>query len=78
MDETIAEIKRRIAAKRAELAPGDAERVPKGERGGATRWRRPSASGARRRSSASTSRSRSSTRRCAEAAGRDDRSEHDG
>jgi hypothetical protein len=33
MDETIAEIKRRIAAKRAELAPGDAERVPKGERG---------------------------------------------
>jgi hypothetical protein len=33
VDETIAEIRRRIAAKRAELAPGDADRIPKGERG---------------------------------------------
>jgi hypothetical protein len=33
MDETIAEIKRRIAAKRAELAPGDYNRLPKFDMG---------------------------------------------
>jgi hypothetical protein len=33
VDETIAEIKRRIAAKRAELAPGDYRRLPRDDGG---------------------------------------------
>jgi hypothetical protein len=33
MDETIAEIRRRIAVKRAELAPGDYRRLPRDDGG---------------------------------------------